>query len=171
MIQEEDSVADNGEMPDVMDELVDTIPAEEEDVPADPETAIVKRSTARPSMDDALISGGGTQFSPIQAVLKASEEPLEYLVRSWLTAQEADLLILDNSMRHAAVRGRVNPALDDFLFLTLRRSVDGPNNAMRMAKEMYMGRQAGARDDRREGVLARMTTLNQEQIEQNGSQR
>ena len=158
----------NDERADAMEELVDTVPTEDE--PRE-ETAIVKRSTARPSMDDALISGGGSQFSPIQAVLKASEEPLEYLVRSYLSSQEIDLIILDNSMRHAAVRGRLNPALDDFLFMTMRRSMDGPNNAMKMARDMYMGRQAGARDDRKEGVLARMTTINQEQIEQNGAQR
>ena len=135
------------------------------------QTGLARRPSAIPDIDAALISGGGNTFSPIQAVLKASEEPLEYLVRSWMTNQEIDLIILDNSMRHAAIRGKLNPALDDFLFMTMRRSADGPNNGMRMAKEMYMGRQGAAREMRSEGQLARMTTINQEQIEQNGAQR
>ncbi len=130
-----------------------------------------RKATLIPDIDAALIAGGGNSFSPIQAVLKASEEPLEYLVRSYLSVQEIDLMILDNSMRHAAIRGRLNPALDDFLFMTMRRSADGPNNAMRMAKDMYMGRQGAAREMRQDGVLARMTTINQEQVEQNGTQR
>lgn len=158
-----------------MDERPDGIDmVEDVDVPDDPEVNQDQKGRHignRPSVDDALIKGGGSSFSPIQAVLKASEEPLEYLVRSNLENFEIQYLILDNSLRHMAVHGRLNASLDAFLFITMRRSLNGRNNAMQMAKEMYMGRQDKARDDRREGVLSRMTTLDQHQIEQNGAQR
>ena len=125
----------------------------------------------RPSMDDALVQSAGSSFSPIQAVLKGSEEPLEYLVRSNLTAFEIRVLILSHSMRHFAIRGRFNPSMDDYLLLLMRRSEIGPNNAMTMAKEMYMGRQQASRELRQEGVLQRIQTIDQHTVEQNGTQR
>ena len=152
------------------DEALGMVDTDPEEVAESPSGGPPPRGN-RPSMDDALVQSSGSSFSPIQAVLKASEEPLEYLVRSNLTDYEIQALILDNSMRHVAVRGRINPSLDAFLFVTMRRSLIGPNNAMQMAKDMYMGRQDKARDDRRDGVLARMTTLDQHQVEQNGAQR
>jgi len=103
--------------------------------------------------------------------LKASEEPLEYLVRSNLADDEINALILDNSLRHYAIRGRINPALDSYLFMTMRRSLQGPNNAMTMAAAMYMGRQQSSREMRQEGVLQRMQTIDQHTVEQNGNQR
>ena len=113
----------------------------------------------RPSMDDALVTSAGSQFSPIQAFLKASEEPLEYLVRSNLADDEINALILDNSLRHYAIRGRINPSLDSYLFMTMRRSRQGPNNSMTMAAAMYMGRQQYPREMRQDGVLQRIRCL------------
>ena len=157
--------------PDGID-LLEDMPAEE--LAADPaaeEPSNGARGSNRPSMDDALVQSAGSSFSPIQAVLKGSEEPLEYLVRSNLTAFEINCLILSNSMRHFAIRGRFNPSMDDYLFMLMRRSEIGPNNAMTMAKEMYMGRQQASRELRQEGVLQRMQTIDQHVVEQNGTQR
>ena len=159
------------ERPDGIDLLEDT-PAEE--LTADPaaaESSDGAHSGNRPSMDDALVQSAGSSFSPIQAVLKGSEEPLEYLVRSNLTAFEIKVLILSHSMRHSAIRGRINASMDDYLLLLMRRSEIGPNNAMTMAKEMYMGRQQASRDMRQDGVLQRMQTIDQHVVEQNGTQR
>ena len=159
------------ERPDGIDLLEDT-PAEE--LTADPaaaESSDGAHSGNRPSMDDALVQSAGSSFSPIQAVLKGSEEPLEYLVRSNLTSFEIRVLILSHSMRHTAIRGRINASMDDYLLLLMRRSEIGPNNAMTMAKEMYMGRQQASRDMRQDGVLQRMQTIDQHVVEQNGNQR
>ena len=134
-------------------------------------TALSRGQGNRPSMDDALVTSAGSQFSPIQAFLKASEEPLEYLVRSNLADDEINALILDNSLRHYAIRGRINPSLDSYLFMTMRRSLQGPNNAMTMAAAMYMGRQQSSREMRQDGVLQRMQTIDQHTVEQNGNQR
>ena len=159
------------ERPDGID-LLEDIPGEE--LTADPAAAEPSNgahSGNRPSMDDALVQSAGSSFSPIQAVLKASEEPLEYLVRSNLSDFEINALILSNSLRHYAIRGRINPSLDDYLLMTMRRSLQGPNNAMTMAAAMYMGRQQASRELRQEGVLQRMQTIDQHTVEQNGTQR
>jgi len=162
-------------------EMVEELPEEEltgEPAAEEPSTELSKGQGNRPSMDDALVTSAGSPVnsssgssSPIQAVLKASEEPLEYLVRSNLADDEINALILDNSLRHYAIRGRINPALDSYLFMTMRRSLQGPNNAMTMAAAMYMGRQQSSREMRQEGVLQRMQTIDQHTVEQNGNQR
>ena len=103
-------------------EMVDALPEGVAGEPAaEDSTADLSRGQGnRPSMDDALVTSAGSSFSPIQAVLKASEEPLEYLVRSNLEDDEINALILDNSLRHYAIQGRINPSLDSFLFVTMR---------------------------------------------------
>ena len=159
------------ERPDGID-LLEDIPEEELTAnPAAEEPSNGAHSGNRPSMDDALVQSAGSSFSPIQAVLKASDEPREYLVRSSLTAFEINCIILSNSMRNSAIRGRINPSLDDYLLMTMRRSEIGPNNAMTMALEMYVGRQQASRELRQEGVLQRMQTIDQHTVEQNGNQR
>ena len=157
--------------PDGID-LLEDIPGEE--LAADPaaeEPSNGAHSGNRPSMDDALVQSAGSSFSPIQAVLKGSDEPREYLVRSSLTAFEIQCIILSNSIRNSAIRGRINAPLDDYLLMLMRRSEIGPNNAMSMALEMYVGRQQASRELRQEGVLQRMQTIDQHTVEQNGNQR
>ena len=73
-------------------EMVDALPegALTGEPAAEDSTADLSRGQGnRPSMDDALVTSAGSSFSPIQAVLKASEEPLEYLVRSNLEAMRS----------------------------------------------------------------------------------
>lgn len=148
-------------------EMVDEVPSENGQ--HEPETALAKGTTGppanRPSMDAALIQESGASFSPIMVMVRASEEPLDYLVRHRLDNRDIHLMILGNSLIHGAVTGRVNPGLDNYLRLTMSQGEGGA--ALRDAKEMYMGRQDRARDDRRDGILMRAQTLNQEQIEQN----
>jgi hypothetical protein len=153
-------------------EMVDALPEDAltGEPPAEDSTADLSRGQGnRPSMDDALVTSAGSSFSPIQAVLKASEEPLEYLVRSNLEDDEINALILDNSLRHYAIQGRINPSLDSFLFVTMRGSRGGER--LNMARDMYMGRQQASREMRQEGVLQRMQTIDQHTVEQNGTQR
>ena len=157
--------------PDGID-LLEDIPEEELTAnPAAEEPSNGAHSGNRPSMDDALVQSAGSSFSPIQAVLKGSDEPREYLVRSSLTAFEIQCIILSNSIRNSAIRGRINAPLDDYLLMLMRRSEIGPNNAMSMALEMYVGRQQASREMRQEGVLQRMQTIDQHTVEQNGNQR
>ena len=157
--------------PDGIDLLEDISGEELAADPAAEEPSNGAHSGNRPSMDDALVQSAGSSFSPIQAVLKGSDEPREYLVRSSLTAFEIQCIILSNSIRNSAIRGRINAPLDDYLLMLMRRSEIGPNNAMSMALEMYVGRQQASRELRQEGVLQRMQTIDQHTVEQNGNQR
>ena len=168
---DKDELANLGMSDNLPDHASDDGPESPPDSPE--ETSLASRGSGppsnRPSLDDALIQGGGAGFSPIIAMLRASEHPLDWLVRHRLDERSVYLMILGNSLLHGAMTGRVNPGLDNYMRLTMSQGINGA--ALKDAKEMYMGRMERARDDRREGILTRAQTLNQEQIEQNTSGR
>ena len=158
----EDKIHQNGTAPETTPEATEQT--------ADPGLPSTKYENRRPSPDEDLFQRhfGGSQSDPLEAVHTASDDPKEYLVRSYLPDRTIKLILLQNAQTSGVLLGMVNPAADNVMLMHMVRSAEGRGNSMERMERMYTGKQAM---DRAEignhfaNRVSKFNTLNNEQVQ------
>jgi len=140
-------------------------PDESSDAPAAAAQNNTKWSNRRPSPDEDIfgrITGGGRDN--MEVVVTASDDPKDYLVRSYLPPRTIRLTIIQMSQMHGCVMGSINPMGDNTMLYHAVRSEDNPkSNSMMMYRDIMIGRRENEQS-RRDNMLSRFSTLNNEQV-------